>query len=469
MGVTIMKTFIVLLLSAALVLGAPSDDGVPHQPRSASDEDYSSEDDASYSYEDYSSEEDYPEDDYSMDDYESDRSDSVESEESSESAESAEARSDPIDVATLINANGRSMRKDRAAKNFAPLECGTVDTLNYGEYAVIETPRFGERRYPNNYDCTWTLYIEDQAYYGYAAEGFGFNATSPNASVSLNLRFKTNRRGRGWGFRCFVESEAQGFTTAATTPSIVGPTSEATTPSTGSCECGIPNKSNRIVGGVETEVNEYPWQVALVSSRGSHPFCGGTLISDRHVMTAAHCTAGSTASSIAVLVGEHRIDDGQFTRIGLSAINDHPNYNDRSLNNDYSILTLAEPVTFSDKVRPACLPSNAAEEYIGRTATVSGWGTLTSGGNQPAVLNEVDVTVQSNDQCKQAYGSGITNHMICAADAGKDSCQGDSGGPLVTKENDRYTLIGVVSWGYGCADSRYPGVYARVTTRMDWI
>ena len=219
-----MKTFIVLLLSAALVLGAPADDGIPHQPRSASDEDYSSEDDASYSYEDYSSEEDYPEDDYSMDDYESDRSESVESEESSESAESAEARSDPIDVATLINANGRSMRKDKPAKQFAPLECGTVDTLNYGEYAVIETPRFGERRYPNNYDCTWTLnipasseiyfmceyfhvkrrdylYIEDQAYYGYAAEGFGFNATSPNASVSLNLRFKTNRRGRGWGFR----------------------------------------------------------------------------------------------------------------------------------------------------------------------------------------------------------------------------------------------------------------------------
>merc|ERR1711976_394143 len=110
MGVKTMKTFIVLLLSAALVLGAPSDDGIPHQPRSASDEDYSSEDDASYSYEDYSSEEDYPEDDYSMDDYESDRSESVESEESSESAESAEARSDPIDVATLINANGRSMR-----------------------------------------------------------------------------------------------------------------------------------------------------------------------------------------------------------------------------------------------------------------------------------------------------------------------------------------------------------------------
>merc|ERR1712178_659442 len=446
MGTT-MKTFIVLLLSAALTLGAPADD----------DYTYSSEDDAPFSYEDYSeedySDEDYSEDDYSMDDY------------------------------------------NKSAKNFAPLECGTVDTLNYGEYAVIQTPRFGERRYPNNYDCTWTLnipaaseiyfnceyfhvkrgdylYIEEQGYYGYAAQGFGFNATSPDASVSLNLRFKSDRRRRGWGFICFIESEAQGFTTAATTPSTESPnngTTGTTPSSTGSCECGKSTPSNRIVGGVETQENEYPWQVALVSSRGKHPFCGGTLISNQHVLTAAHCTAGSSASNIAVLVGEHRIDDNLYNRIGFSAINDHPNYNDRSLNNDYSVLTLAEPVTFSDKVRPACLPSNAAEEYIGRTATVSGWGTLTSGGNQPAVLNEVDVTVQSNDQCKQAYGSGITNHMICAADAGKDSCQGDSGGPLVTKENDRYTLIGVVSWGYGCADSRYPGVYARVTTRMDWI
>merc|ERR1712027_242517 len=258
-------------------------------------------------------------------------------------------------------------------------------------------------------------------------------------------------------------------TTTTTAAPGVTTTTTSSNGNTENCQCGVKNSGNRIVGGVETEANEYPWQVALVSSSGSRPFCGGTLISNQHVLTAAHCTAGSTASNIAVLVGEHRIDDNLYNRIGLSAITDHPNYNDRSLNNDYSILTLAEPVTFSDKVRPACLPSNADEEYIGRTATVSGWGTLTSGGNQPAVLNEVDVTVQSNDQCKQAYGSGITNHMICAADAGKDSCQGDSGGPLVTKENDRYTLIGVVSWGYGCADSRYPGVYARVTTRMDWI
>ena len=142
-----------------------------------------------------------------------------------------------------------------------------------------------------------------------------------------------------------------------------------------------------------------------MSSRGKHPFCGGTLISDRHVLTAAHCTAGSSPSSIAVLVGEHRIDDGMFTRIGLSAITDHPNYNGNTFDNDFSILTLASPVEFSTSVRPACLPSASAGDFVNQIAAVSGWGTLTSGGNQPAVLNEVDVTVQSNDQCNQAYGS----------------------------------------------------------------
>merc|ERR1712037_894730 len=113
------------------------------------------------------------------------------------------------------------------------------------------------------------------------------------------------------------------------------------------------------------------------------------------------------------------------------------------------------------------------EEGIGEilpATTVTGWGTLSSGGSQPTVLQEVDVTVTTNTACKNAYGSSmITANMICAADSGKDSCQGDSGGPMIAPENGRQALIGVVSWGYGCAMEAYPGVYARVTEKMDWI
>jgi len=403
---------------------------------------------------------------------------------------------DPIDVSTL------SMGRKGMARNgrqFAPLECGANDTLNYGEYVVIETPKFGKRKYKNRYSCEWNLvipassnlwfsceffdvkrgdylYIADMPLYGYSDTGFYMEpVTSPDYDVGVTLKFKTNKRKRGWGFRCYIDSEEQSFSPNATTTTTVTTAAPGVTTTTSSstegCECGVPNRSNRIVGGVETETNEYPWQVALVSSSGSRPFCGGTLISSTHVLTAAHCTAGSSAAGISVLVGEHRIDDSSFTRVPLSAITDHPDYNNGNLDNDFSILTLATPVEFSSTVAPACLPSSGGNDYAGVLATVSGWGTLSSGGNQPTVLNEVDVTVQSNADCKSAYGSSsITDNMICAADAGKDSCQGDSGGPLVAPSNNgRYELIGVVSWGYGCAMAQYPGVYARVTAQMNWI
>jgi len=410
--------------------------------------------------------------------------------------DSEEMRVDPIDVATL-NMGRKGMARN--GRQFAPLECGSNDTLHYGEYVVIETPKFGRRKYKNRYSCEWNLvipansnlwfsceyfdvkrgdylYIADMPLYGTSETGFYMEpVTSPDYDASVTLKFKTNKRRRGWGFRCYVDSEEQSFSpNATTTTTTAAPGVTTTTSSNGNtenCQCGVKNSGNRIVGGVETEANEYPWQVALVSSSGSRPFCGGTLISCSHVLTAAHCTAGSSASGISVLLGEHRIDDSSFNRVPLSKITDHPNYNNGNLDNDFSILTLATPVEFSNTVAPACLPTSGANDYAGVLATVSGWGTLSSGGNQPTVLNEVDVTVQSNADCKSAYGSSsITDNMICAADAGKDSCQGDSGGPLVAPaSNGRYELIGVVSWGYGCAMAQYPGVYARVTVQMNWI
>ena len=106
-----------------------------------------------------------------------------------------------------------------------------------------------------------------------------------------------------------------------------------------------------------------------------------------------------------MIVGEHKIDDNQFTRIGVSAILDDPLYNTQNMRYDFSILTLAQPVTLSSTVSPACLPADRTKTYAGQLATVTGWGTLSSGGNQPATLQEVDVTVQTNAQCAQAYGS----------------------------------------------------------------
>ena len=179
--------------------------------------------------------------------------------------------------------------------------------------------------------------------------------------------------------------------------------------------------------------------MGLVSRNGRSPWCGGTLISSTHVLTAAHCTQ-SDASSIRVILGEHNIADSEFNRVDVAEIINHPDYDSQTTDNDYAILRLANPVTFTNEVSPACLPADLSATYAGVLATVTGWGTLSSGGNQPTALQEVDVTVTTNAVCNQAYGS-ITANMICAADSGKDSCQGDSGGPLIAPENGRQALV----------------------------
>merc|ERR1712098_1021476 len=118
----------------------------------------------------------------------------------------------------------------------------------------------------------------------------------------------------------------------------------------------------------------------------------------------------------------------------------HPNYNDRTVDYDYAILTLCESVSFTTDISPACLPSSSSNNYDNRESVVSGWGTLSTGGSTPDYSS-----------------SDIADRMLCAGAGGKDACQGDSGGPLVTKESTNfYTVIGVVSWGFGCADARAP-------------
>merc|ERR1719412_3348416 len=270
-----------------------------------------------------------------------------------------------------------------------------------------------------------------------------------------------------WGY-CEATCPVQ--ETAATTPATTANPGPVVTAAPGTCQCGVKGGSanGRIVGGQETEQHEYPWQVGLVSRNGRTPWCGGTLISSTHVLTAAHCTDGAAASNIRVLLGEHNIADSVFNRVDVAEIINHPDYDSRTTDNDYAILRLSQAVPFTNEVAPACLPADTGATYAGVLATVTGWGTLSSGGNQPTALQEVDVTVTTNTECNNAYGS-ITANMICAADSGKDSYQGDSGGPLIAAENGRQALIGVVSWGRGCAFEGFPGVYARVTEKMSWI
>jgi len=188
---------------------------------------------------------------------------------------------------------------------------------------------------------------------------------------------------------------------------------------------------------------------------------------------AARGPDGQSASRLQVLLREHRISssDGEL-RYSVSRIIEHPSYTSASGSGyDFSLLRLTSTIDFSsldNKVAPACLPTGG--DFVGVDAIVTGWGTTSSGGSQATTLREVTVQTVSNAACNRAYGR-INQSMLCAGstNGGKDSCQGDSGGPLVTEVSGRYNLIGVVSWGSGCGIRGYPGVYARVTTVLDWI
>merc|ERR1711874_46945 len=142
--------------------------------------------------------------------------------------------------------------------------------------------------------------------------------------------------------------------------------------------------------------------------------------------------------------------------------------------NDIALIKLSRPVNFSSEVLPVCLPPRTPT-YTNKVATVTGWGTTSSGGSTSDVLREVDVRVWSNLECERTqYGSAIKDTMLCAASqhghGGQDSCQGDSGGPLVFQDGgSNYDLIGVVSWGNGCGLQNFPGVYTRVSKYLDWI
>jgi len=226
-----------------------------------------------------------------------------------------------------------------------------------------------------------------------------------------------------------------------------------------------------IVGGDEVYPGcpdcKYPFMVSIQTNSGFH-FCGGSLVREEWVITAAHCVDGENINSIKLKIGLHNINgtSGSVTRYP-SQIIIHPDYQSWDIDNDYALIRLSQPVTSFEPIQLITDDIHDNEPYM---ATVMGWGAIYYGGPSSNVLLEVDVPM--NDGCGGYWDNQITDNMICAGDlnGGEDSCQGDSGGPLIiTNSNGEYELIGSVSWGYECAEANYPGVYAKIYQKLDWF
>ncbi|KAL3441852.1 trypsin-like cysteine/serine peptidase domain-containing protein [Aspergillus insuetus] len=219
-----------------------------------------------------------------------------------------------------------------------------------------------------------------------------------------------------------------------------------------------------IVGGDEASIEEYPYQIQLLSN--GRLICGGSIISNQYVVTAGHCTDGASASSLSIRAGSSS-SSGGGTVVRVSSIAQHPDYDAATTNNDISILTLAEDLTFGSGIQAVDLPTSSALPTAGTTAIATGWGALQEGGSVSETLQYVEVPIVSKSQCASDYQgfNEITESMVCAGESGKDACQGDSGGPLVADG----VLVGITSWGNGCARPGYPGVYSSPAYFRDFI
>lgn len=236
-----------------------------------------------------------------------------------------------------------------------------------------------------------------------------------------------------------------------------------------------------IVGGSDVDIAEYPWQISLQGTWGGH-FCGGSVIRDTWVLTAQHCVAGESPGNLRIAAGMSNLSAASQGQVrSVAEIILYPGYTTASSGKDVALIRLAAPLDLSLPGISAIHLVTPEEAALGLTnpgviSTVTGWGSLSAGGPSSDRLQAVDVPIVSQAEASAAYkreGFALTEDQLAAGVmgiGGKDSCQGDSGGPLVVFDGTgRARLGGVVSWGIGCAEADYPGLYARVSSFAPWI
>ncbi|KAK1332751.1 hypothetical protein QTO34_007434 [Cnephaeus nilssonii] len=235
----------------------------------------------------------------------------------------------------------------------------------------------------------------------------------------------------------------------------------------------------RIVGGRPAAEGQWPWQVSL-QVEDQH-VCGGSLIANRWVMTAAHCIYGHLDYTVKV-GGLHVYHASkQAVKVPVRDIVVHQDYNSfGTIENDIALILLEFPVNYSTYIQPVCFPEKTFMVQTDTDCWVTGWGKLREKDPKeaaPELLQEAEQKIIRHEKCNEIFKKKLGTRLdvvregcVCAFnDLGKDSCQGDSGGPLVCEFNNTWIQVGIVSWGIGCGRKGYPGVYTEVSYYKDWV